>query len=182
MFGESAGCTPFGSIGLFWICGGAHCTVMALAYHAVPDTGENGGFEWLFPHLLIAGYINTCLAFLACEARRKGFLVTRMRVEQLSREKERLEYERQFAETKLQNSLHASGFCCGDDAAETLTPEACPGSSQQPAPSRPSLHPPCRSVFSEPSSASDIELAELNTLPEAMPDRLKVQFRVPCRR
>ena len=123
MFGESAGCTPFGSISLFWILGGAHCAVVGLAYHAVPRPGENvsreerDSFEpWLFPHLFIAGYINTCLAFLACEARRKTFLVTRMRVEQLSREKERLEYERQFAETRLHNSLHASGLSCGDES------------------------------------------------------------------
>ena len=211
MFGESAGCTPFGSISLFWILGGAHCAVVGLAYHAVPRPGENvsreerDSFEpWLFPHLFIAGYTNTCLAFLACEARRKTFLVTRMRVEQLSREKERLEYERQFAETRLHNSLHASGLSCGDEspgpsnrstpeacgAVESSTPEACPEAepNQQRAP-RPNLNPlPRRSVASsEPSSgASDIELTELNTLGRAKAEdrrrgKRTVQFRVPSR-
>ena len=94
MFGESAGVTPFESISLFWICGGAHCAVVVLAYHTVPRPGEDvsrgegqdqRGEPLLFPHLFIAGSINTCLAFLACEARRKTFLVTRMRVEQLSK-------------------------------------------------------------------------------------------------
>ena len=158
----------------------------------------------LFPHLFIAGSINTCLAFLACEARRKTFLVTRMRVEQLSREKERLEYERQFAETKLHNSLHASGVSCGDEspgpsnrstpeacgAVESSTPEESP--NQQPAPPaapRPNVNPlPRRSVdASEPSSgASDIELTELNTLGRAKAEdrrrgKRTVQFRVPSR-
>lgn len=213
MFGESAGVTPFESISLYWICGGAHCAVVVLAYHTVPRPGEDvsrgegqdqRGEPLLFPHLFIAGSINTCLAFLACEARRKTFLVTRMRVEQLSREKERLEYERQFAETKLHNSLHASGVSCGDEspgpsnrstpeacgAVESSTPEESP--NQQPAPPaapRPNVNPlPRRSVdASEPSSgASDIELTELNTLGRAKAEdrrrgKRTVQFRVPSR-
>ena len=211
MFGESAGVTPFESISLFWICGGAHCAVVVLAYHTVPRPGEDvsrgegqdqRGEPLLFPHLFIAGSINTCLAFLACEARRKTFLVTRMRVEQLSREKERLEYERQFAETKLHNSLHASGVSCGDEspgpsnrstpeacgAVESSTPEECRDAEPR-TPPRPNLNPlPRRSVdASEPSSgASDIELTELNTLGRAKAEdrrrgKRTVQFRVPSR-
>ena len=81
MFGESAGVTPFESISLFWILGGAHCAVVVLAYHTVPRPGEDvsrgegqdqRGEPLLLPHLFIAGSINTCLAFLACEARRKS--------------------------------------------------------------------------------------------------------------
>lgn len=193
MFGESAGVTPFGSISLFWILGGAHCAVFVLAYHAVPRPGEDvsrgeRSEPALFPHLVIAGAINACLTFLACEARRKTFLVSRMRVEQLSREKERLEYERQFAETKLTNSLHASGLSCRDESpgpSKRWTPKAEP--NQQPAPPSPNLNPLSRrsvAACSEPSSASDIELTELNTLGRAKAEdkrrgKRKVQFRVP---
>ena len=176
MVGDSAGFSPFGSIGFFWFVAGTHSVCMGLAFDFVPGQGIalpplapnctaywalegacNETAEWacpslaselgtvgptddgslgfhcccnsapeapaapqqvvatcidvypgdflgLLPHLMIAAGINVILAYLCCEARRKAYLVTIMRVEQLSREKERLEYERRFAEMRLSAS------------------------------------------------------------------------------
>ena len=113
VLGEWGMMGPAGSISLFWIATAFHGTTMALAY-AEAASGARGQFGAFVPHMVAAGCINAYLAWACCEASRQVFLACHLaaahRMEQLSREKERLDYERRFAEMKLcQASSSAAG-------------------------------------------------------------------------
>ena len=107
VWGDSSGMGPVGCITLFWILIAMHATTMGLAYNAT-ESDAKGKFSAFVPQLFTAGAMNAYLAWIACEASRQMFLASALasmqRMEQLAGEKERLEYERQFAETKLKQA------------------------------------------------------------------------------
>ena len=104
VWGDSSGMGPAGCVTLFWILAAMHAATMGMAYNKI-DSDARGQFKAIIPQLLIAGVMNAYLAWIACEASRQMFLASALasmhRVDQLTAEKERLNYERQFAETKL---------------------------------------------------------------------------------
>lgn len=112
VWGDSSGMGPVGCITLFWILIAMHATTMGLAYNAT-ESDAKGEFSAFVPQLFTAGAMNAYLAWIACEASRQMFLASALasmqRMEQLAGEKERLEYERLFAETKLKQAQSSGG-------------------------------------------------------------------------
>ena len=139
VWGDSSGMGPAGCISLFWILAAPHATTMGLAYSwewsmVYPDSDKHGRFGTFVPQLVTAGAMNAYLAWIACEASRQMFLATALasmqRMEQLSGEKERLEYERQFAETKRRRAWSNSSSPPHEREAGqegSLEPEPSPG-------------------------------------------------------
>ena len=137
VWGDSSGMGPAGCISLFWILAGFHATTIGLAYSwqwsmAYPDSDEHIHFGTFVPQLVTAGAINAYLTWIACEASRKMFLASTLasmqRMEQLSGEKERLDYKRQFAEAKLRRAWSNSPPHEREAGQEgSLEPEPPPG-------------------------------------------------------
>ena len=160
---------PAGSITLFWIAVALHATTMALAYEKTPSSAR-GQFGVFVPHMVAAGCINAYLAWACCEASRQMFLASALtsiqREEQLSREKERLDYERRFAEMRLCLAKSGAAGQHGDPGSQPAESEAAAGAVEAAAKAAaPASHGGSESRLSRsdvPSSSStNVEVAAL---------------------